>query len=814
MAFTLQNLFSTGETAADMTTASQQFTMLKQKAMEKYFSRMNPRQQQAVFTLEGPLLILAGAGSGKTTVIVNRIENLIEFGNAYHSTELPFGGVSDDDVNFLEDFANGSSSDTARLKNLIAHHPVNPWQILAITFTNKAAGELKERLSLKLGEKAQDIMAATFHSACIRILRGRARDMEKSNLELLGYQKNFAIYDTDDSLRVIKEGIKQAGESDKSFPAHMVLNEISRAKDHSVTPNEYLAAAKGDFRKEVIGKIYAFYQKTLKSSNAMDFDDIIVQTVRLFEENPQVLAYYQNRFRYIMVDEYQDTNACQYRLVSLLANSHRNICVVGDDDQSIYKFRGATIENILSFENSFPGAVSIKLEQNYRCSQNILDAANSVISNNTQRKGKTLWTDNGTGEKIHFFRGMSESDEGEFIVNTILDNVKNGEAFSDHAVLYRMNAQSNIIENCMIRAGVPYKIIGGTRFYERKEVKDVMAYLSIISNSSDSTRLKRIINEPKRGIGAATIAKAEEIADTLGLSLFQVLREADNYQALASKSSSLLAFTSMIDNIAELQDELSLDELMDRLLEDSGYIKMLEALGVDGASRIDNVMELKSNMVSYEQNADEPSLAGFLEEATLYTDLDSYDESGNNVVMMTMHSAKGLEFPNVFMCGAEEGIFPGIQSMYNPEQIEEERRLAYVCITRAKKRLYVSTAMQRMLFGHTSRNKLSRFAAEIPAELCSITDKTINHTPQQLLRRQPQAPAKPSAGASIGIGKQAVPKTGSSNLASGDRIRHRTFGDGVVISVSPMGGDTLVEVSFDNGTRKKMMQTFARLQKI
>lgn len=794
-----------------LSTSPTQYTALKRKALEKYFSKMNPCQQEAVFHTEGPLLILAGAGSGKTTVVVNRIENLIEFGSAYYSDEIPWG-VTDEDIAFLEEYVQGVSDDSEQLKAVTAYRPVQPWNILAITFTNKAAGELKERLSLKLGKKAHDIWAATFHSACVRILRGKAREAVQSNLELLGYDKNFTIYDTDDSLRVVKEGIKQMGESDKSFPPRMVLTEISRAKDNFLSPKEYLACAKGDFRKEIIGKIYEHYQKRLKQANAMDFDDIIVQTVRLFEENPDVLAYYQNRFRYIMVDEYQDTNTCQYRLVSLLGGGHQNLCVVGDDDQSIYKFRGATIENILSFEKQFPGTKVVKLEQNYRCTQNILDAANQVIRHNTQRKGKTLWTGNGSGEKIHVFRGYNEMDEGEFIANTILDHVRQGEKFSDHAILYRMNSQSNTIENCLVRAGIPYKIIGGLRFYERKEIKDVMAYLSIISNSADSVRLKRIINEPKRGIGAATLVKAEEISDQLGITLFQVLREADNYQPLAGKSGPLKDFAEMIDNLSLLAEELSLEELVDKTLEDTGYLKMLKGLGEEGATRIENVNELKSNILKYEETAEEPSLAGFLEEATLYTELDSLDENSDYTVMMTMHSAKGLEFPNVFFCGAEEGIFPGMQAIYNPEQIEEERRLAYVCITRAKKRLYISTAMQRMLFGRTSRNNISRFVEEIPQELCSIQDKTIRKTQASPVRSAPTAP-KTNSGASLGVGKQPAPKAGVV-ISVGDRVRHRVFGDGLVTKVTPMGGDHLLEITFDSGEHKKVMQTFARLQKL
>ncbi|MEG1869736.1 MAG: UvrD-helicase domain-containing protein, partial [Oscillospiraceae bacterium] len=477
--------------STDITAVYQQ---LKTGALEKYFSGMNKEQKKAVFQNKGPLLILAGAGSGKTTVVVNRIANLTLFGDAYHSEKLP-EDITADDITILQNYIDGQPVE-AEMQRVLGSTAVRPWNILAITFTNKAAGELKERLQKVLGETGKDVAAGTFHWTCINILRGRVRGAEKSNLELLGYGKTFTIYDTDDSLRVIKEGVKQAGENDKNFPPRSILSAIGKAKDKFLTPKEYQQAAGDDFRLQVIGKVYEYYQKHLKAANAMDFDDIILQTVLLLENNPEVLEYYQNRYRYIMVDEYQDTNNCQYRLISLLSKAHQNLCVVGDDDQSIYKFRGATIENIMSFEKQFPNTTVVKLEQNYRCTQNILDAANGVISHNTQRKGKELWTENELGEKIHVFRGNDETEEGRFIADTILTNVQNGQKYSDHAILYRMNSQSNTIESCLVRSGIAYKIIGGVRFYERKEIKDIMAYLSIISNSADRIRLRRIINEP------------------------------------------------------------------------------------------------------------------------------------------------------------------------------------------------------------------------------------------------------------------------------------------------------------------------------
>lgn len=797
---------------------------------------MNEKQREAVFQTEGPVLILAGAGSGKTTVVVNRIANMVEFGNAYNSEYVP-SWVGEDELAFLQDYLDGKLDNgditQERLRRIVADRPVKPWNILAITFTNKAAGELKERLEAMLGEQALDIQASTFHSACMRILRREIHN--------LGYDRSFTVYDTDDSVRIIKEALKELNVQEKSMAPKGILASISSAKDQMLTAQDVLRNAGGDYREEIVAKVYDYYQKRLKAANALDFDDIIILTVKIFQQYPDILEKYRNRFRYIMVDEYQDTNNSQFLLVSLLSAGHNNICVVGDDDQSIYKFRGATIENILNFENQYRNTKVIRLEQNYRCTQTILDAANAVIENNTQRKGKTLWTQNPKGTQVKVYRAQSEQDEAKFIADTILENVAKGQRFSDHAILYRMNAQSNTVENALIRSGIAYKMLGGQRFYDRKEIKDIIAYMSVINNHADAIRLKRIINEPKRGIGEATLDKAQEIADMLNLPLFEVLSHADEYQPLAKKCKPLMEFAQMIERLGETAENSSLEELFDQLLEETGYMIYLQAQGEEGITRIENVNELKTNIIQYVQeneklpqlsvdpeNPDErgeivlPTLAGFLEEVTLYTDLDNYDADADRVVMMTMHSAKGLEFENVFFCGAEEGIFPGMQAIYNPEQIEEERRLAYVCITRAKKQLYITNAAQRMIFGQTVRNRVSRFVTEIPAVCCDVEDKTIRKVDPAQLKKAPVK--KTRAVNDIGVGGLSSKKTtayssdapagAACTLKAGDRVSHKTFGEGTIVKMTPMGGDCLIEVLFDKIGTKKIMYKFAHLTKI
>ena len=642
--------------------------------MQEKLKKMNPRQLEAVLHTEGPLLILAGAGSGKTTVLINRIAYIIDQSLA------------------------------------------KPWQILAITFTNKAAGELKERLTAMLGDTGGDVWAATFHSTCARILR---RDGDR-----IGYSSHFTVYDTDDSKRLVKDCQKALNIDDKMISHKSILSEISHAKDSMLSPADYQAAAGSDFRLAKIGAVYELYQKRLREADAMDFDDLLGNTVELFRQCPDVLEYYQNRFRYIMVDEYQDTNQVQYEFVRLLAEKSKNLCVVGDDDQSIYKFRGATIENIMSFEKSYPNAKVIRLEQNYRSTKNILNAANAVISNNEERKGKTLWTENPEGDKIQIHTSSNEQDEAGFVATTILEQIAKGRKYSDFAVLYRMNSQSNILEKVFVKSGIPYRIIGGHRFYERREIRDMIAYLSVINNPSDEIRLRRIVNQPKRSIGDKTIATASEIAGALGESLLEVLGRADEFDSLRRASVKLKAFYDMMQELIDANDDesVSLHELYELILEKTGYIEALRGEKEEAETRIENINELASNLLKFqEENGEEATLSAFLEEVSLMTDIDNYDETADTVVMMTMHSAKGLEFPVVFLPGFEEGIFPGLQAIYDPNEIQEERRLCYVAITRAKESLYLLNADSRMLFGSTSRNRPSRFSLEIPLDLINKT---------------------------------------------------------------------------------------------
>ena len=786
-----------------MSELQERYLSLKKKIIEQEYSRMNDMQRQAVVTVDGPLLILAGAGSGKTTVLVNRIACLLSYGNAYLDTAVP-EKIGEREIEFLSQYVqHPNEQEREAVHGILAVRPPRPWNILAITFTNKAAGELKERLNAMLGEDGGEVNAGTFHSVCVRILR--------RNIDRLGYTGSFTIYDTDDSLRVVKDSMADLGVSDKMFPPKAVLGEISRSKDKMLSPKQFIQSVGSDYRLSVIGKIYDRYQTRLKTANALDFDDLIVLTVRLFEEFPDVLEYYQNRFRYILVDEYQDTNHAQYCLVSLLAGKHHNLCVVGDDDQSIYKFRGATIENILSFEKQFRNAVVIRLEQNYRSTQNILDAANAVISHNQERKGKRLWTQNGDGEKIVVRRASDESAEAEFVASSIVENVKNGRKYSDHAVLYRMNAQSNSVERYFIRSNIPYRIIGGHKFFERKEIKDMLAYLNVINNPSDSVRLKRIINEPKRGIGASTVAAAEQIAEGEEIPLFEVLREADTYPALSRRSGPLKEFVRIITELAFAAEQESLEDLLDLLLQETGYRLMLQADGPEGEVRLENIEELKSNMKNYEEeNQDDASLSGFLEEVALYTDLDNLNQSEDSVVMMTLHSAKGLEFPYVYIVGMEEGIFPSRNILNFPEELEEERRLAYVGITRAKEKLYLLSAASRMLFGSTTRNRSSRFLEEIPGELTDRKDLTVHtYTPYQ-----PQTKRAPAAFSVEPAGRPAKAAPAAIDFKVGDTVSHRVFGNGMVVSMTPMANDVLVEVAFDKVGTKKIMANFARLKKI
>ena len=767
------------------------FIELRKQVIKKYFGRMNDKQFEAVTTVKGPLLILAGAGSGKTTVLVNRIANIIKFGDAYSSTFIP--EVTDEMIKSGEEYLNGVTDFVP--DNYFAVSPAKPWQILAITFTNKAASELKERIGLKLTDGAEDIWAGTFHSVCGKILR--------RNAELIGHTSHFTVYDTDDQRRLMKQIMKSNNIDEKLVSHKSVLSAISHAKDKLISPDEFMQSAGSDFRKQTVARLYRIYQKRLKDADAMDFDDMIVKTVDLLQNNEDVLRYYTNKFRYVMVDEYQDTNYAQYALVSLLASGNNNLCVVGDDDQSIYRFRGATIENILNFEDEYRNAKTIRLEQNYRSTSNILNAANAVIKNNRGRKGKNLWTDKKGGEKIKVFTADDERGEARFVADRILENVKDGAKFSDHAVLYRMNAQSNAMENVFARSGIAYKIVGGNKFYDRKEIKDVIAYLQLINNNSDDLRLRRVINEPKRGIGDTTVNNAAQIAAELGISLFDVFKNADEYAALSRAALKLKDFCRVIDELTKAAEEISISELFELMLDKTGYRAALELEGDDGLERLENVKELETNIAQYEEETEESSLSDFLEQIALISDIDSYEKSDDRVVLMTVHSAKGLEFDNVFLVGMEEGVFPGNQSVYaGPEEIEEERRLAYVAITRAKKRLTVTNSYTRMIFGTTNRNMPSRFLKEIPEELCSFGGTNYS---VPTVKTDYGYSAKPMRSAHTAAAKADC------NFTAGQRVHHKTFGDGLIITVTPMAGDSMLEIAFDTVGTKKLMAGYAKL---
>ncbi|MEE1503010.1 MAG: UvrD-helicase domain-containing protein [Acutalibacteraceae bacterium] len=807
------------------------FYSLRKKLIEKEFSRMNDMQKSAVFNVNGAVLILAGAGSGKTTVLVNRIAYLIKYGNAYNS-DFSYRVPTEEDTAALESYIENGGILPDRVQALLSVDAPQPWQILAITFTNKAANELKSRLEAMLGEKGNDVWASTFHSCCVRILR---RDSER-----IGFSKHFTIYDTDDSKRVMKEVLRVLDIDEKRLPVKYVLNEIGRAKDSLMTPADYTASAGYDTNKKLIGQAFEKYEEMLKKADAMDFDDIIVNTVKLLKENPDVLEYYQRRFRYVMVDEYQDTNHAQYILTSLLANGYRNICVVGDDDQSIYKFRGATIENILSFENQYDETAVIRLEQNYRSTSVILDAANAVIKNNKGRKGKTLWTEKEGGDKIKVKILTDERDEGRFVADEILNAVALGRKFSDFAILYRTNAQSSSIERALVYNAVPYKVIGGHRFYDRKEVKDILAYLSVIANPSDTVRLRRIINEPKRGIGDTTINNAASIADGLGTTFYNVIQNANDYPMLSRAASKLIDFTNLLNSLALSLEEKSIQDFFDDVITKTGYYASLDLDKETAEERKANVMEVLANLIRYMEDNEGGTLTGFLEEVALMTDLDNYNTEAESTVMMTLHSAKGLEFPVVFIVGMEEGLFPGNQVMYDPTELEEERRLCYVGITRAKEKLYITNARSRMLFGNTSFTRPSRFLSEIPEELTdfernapqqtfyggysgvsyggsSYSGGTKMFSQEKSYSKPSSAPKNKASGFANGGFSSAPKKTSTDNVTLdfkvGDTVEHKTFGKGMIVSAKAMGGDMLLEIAFDTCGTKKVMAKMAKLTK-
>ncbi len=781
-------------------------TIAKRALFDKLYGALNEKQREAIYAVRGPLLILAGAGSGKTTVLVNRIAHIIRYGNAYESEFFP-ESMTEADVKALEDAIDLDVSEIPSVLSAFAVDPCPPWKILSITFTNKAANEMKERIAKVLGdeEMAKEVWAGTFHSICVRLLRRFG--------ESIGYARDFSIYDGDDQKRLITQCQKDLDIDEKTFPPRSTLNAISRAKDRLMTPEEFEIEAGSDFRLQRIARIYKLYQARLYAANALDFDDIIMQTVRLLRECDEAREYCQRRFEYVCVDEYQDTNRAQLELTKLLSARSRNLMVVGDDDQSIYRFRGATIENILQFDQSFEEARIIKLEQNYRSTQNILSAANAVIKHNFGRRGKELWCERGEGDKIRVKKLNNQNEETKYIINKIIDGVsREGRHYSDYAVLYRMNAQSNNLETIFAKSGLPYRILGGIRFYERKEIKDIIAYLCVIKNPNDSVRLRRIINEPKRKIGETTVDAVLAIASSEGISPFEVMENAPHYTALTKSAPRLADFVRMIRELRAIAETAPVSELIKAVYERTGYKAMLEAQGFEGVDRIANVGELVTNAVNYESGDPEASLEGFLEDVALVSDIDNYDESADAVVLMTIHSAKGLEFPVVFLPGFEDGIFPSIQSSMDPEELEEERRLAYVAITRAKERLYCIHVRERMIFGKTQFNPRSRFIDEIPEELVDLgymprpEPESAPKSKKQTISREFYRKADLTAN----VGRTPT----SEQFEIGDRVSHYNFGEGEIISVKPMGADIMYEIVFDTAGTKKLMATYAKLKRI
>ncbi len=846
-------------------TVNERYLAAKRALFDRFYEeRLNARQREAVCTEKGALLVLAGAGSGKTTVLVRRIVHLIRYGDAYETDFVP-EGTCDEDVSILESAVKTATPrEIEELLSLFIHNPCPPYGVLAITFTNKAANEIKSRLSAAFDseELSREIWAGTFHSICLRILRSYPAEA--------GLPSGFSIYDADDSKRIVTEIMREMAIDEKVLSVKTVLKALGDAKNRLLTPEEYREEAKKNEEDETIGRIYAAYQKRLNAAGALDFDDIIMKTVKLLESCEAALNRYASKFRYVSIDEYQDTNFAQFRLAKLLSSYHGNIMVVGDDDQSIYRFRGATVENILSFERSFPGARVVKLEQNYRSTKTILAAANAVISHNEARHDKHLWCDKAEGEKITLCRCDNQTDEALYIKDTITHLVAGGRRYRDIAILYRMNEMSRSIEGVLAKSGIPYRIFGGQRFYDRKEIRDLVAYLHVIENPGDDLRLQRIINEPKRKIGETTVSTLLEMAKERGTSVFSIVERAADEPSLSKVANALLGFASLIHRLREKKEEGGIARLVDAVYHDTGYYQMLTAEGEQGETRKDNVGELISAAAEYEKREELPTLYGFLEEITLVSEIDKYDEGADAVSLMTMHSAKGLEFPVVFLPAMEEGLFPGTRSMYNESDMAEERRLAYVAITRAKERLYLSVAGERLMYGQTSTNPLSRFVeAEIPKEL--IEDKN-HHGPLGSManrlgigrgstafgRGKPFGTPRPTygggysgggygkggdargrgtsgygsgdrsgSGAGYGSGDRygrpktaetpaVVPKRAESELprfAKGDRVAHTLFGKGTVESAREMGGDVLYEILFDSGDKKRLMGTYAKLKK-
>ena len=778
------------------------FISAKRALFDKVFDHLNKEQREAVYTVNGPLLILAGAGSGKTTVLVNRIGYMIRYGNAYHSDRVP-AWVTEQDVIELEEALGGSKESAEALLDKYSEDKVRAWNVLSITFTNKAANEMKTRLERKVGEDASAIWTGTFHSVCAKLLRMYG--------ESIGYSKEFTIYDTDDQKKLMIGIIKESGTDEKMFAPKTVLNFISRAKDRLMTP-ENVANEATDFRESKMAQLYGEYQRRLVSANAMDFDDIIMQTVRMLRENPAALEYCQNKFRYVCVDEYQDTNHAQFVLTSMISERHGNIMVVGDDDQSIYRFRGADIENILNFDKEIDGTRIIKLEQNYRSTKAILDVANVIINKNVNRHGKKLWTAKEGGTAVSLRKLDTQNDEARYIVDKILELKRmEGRSLSEFAVLYRLNALSNGLEGAFARSGVPYRVLGGLRFHERKEIKDIVAYLCVINNPSDDVRLMRIINEPKRKIGDSTVSAVQELAKREGCSMFDVMSRAGDYVALSKAAGKLGEFAQLICTLRKIAKSESIETLIDKVLELSGYREMLKAQDeAEGKSRLENAEELISNAVEFTKSREDVSLSAFLEEMALVADIDNYDPDAEAVVLMTVHSAKGLEFPVVFLPALEENVFPSSQALYDESELEEERRLAYVAVTRAKEKLFMSHTRERLIYGKTSFNKLSPFVSDVPETLLDVV-KPIGRASVADFQRTVQSISGEFSKKPTFAPK---PKLSSERFSIGDTVQHQLFGKGVIMSVTPMGPDVLYEIVFDTAGTKKMMGNYAKIQKV
>ena len=789
----------------------ERFTKAKQRIFDRLFDTLNEQQREAVFTVRGPLLVLAGAGSGKTTVLTKRIAFIIRYGNAYFAE--PSCTLTEKYVSAIEALAADDSADRAALNAAADSFAVDPcpaWAVLAITFTNKAAQEMKSRLVTLIGgdNGESDVLAGTFHSVCLRILRRHADEA--------GLRSGFTIYDSDDTKRAILACMKELGIDDKTLAPRIVQNTISSAKDRLITPAEFAAAVGNDYNRERISGIYDLYQRHLTAANAVDFDDIIMKTVELLRGHDEIRDYYNHRFKYVCVDEYQDTNGAQFELIRLLSSGHHNIMVVGDDDQSIYKFRGAQIENILSFEKNYEGAKVIRLEQNYRSAGNILAAANAVITNNESRMGKQLRTDREAGEKIVIKRLENQNEEARYIVNRITElALREKRKYSDFAVLYRVNAQSGGLEGVFSRSGIPYRILGGMRFFERKEVKDILAYLCVINNPSDGLRLRRIINEPKRKIGETTVSTLEAIAAAQNCSMFDVMCDAEKYPVLSKVAPKLADFVSIIKTLRGIARTERLSVLVENTIERTGYRNMILMMGESELDRLENIQELVSTALEYEQrvaeNGEEATLTGFLEEIALVADIDNYDSEADAVSLMTVHSAKGLEFPVVFLPGLEEGIFPGMQSMSDPQELEEERRLAYVALTRAKDRIYISHVRERLIYGRTSHNQLSRFAKEIPEDIVNSEVLIHNRDGQSFRERNKRKPIELSGE----LKKAERPEQSKrERFEAGDEVQHANFGHGRILTATPIASDMLYEVVFDTVGTKKLMGAYAKLKKL